>query len=82
MPNVLRSQYKISLGNKQNIQSVLVSNAYTLPQARTLLKKKGFSDRGHDATTNWYRFRQFNPSSSCKYYSKKNTDRTIYVMER
>ena len=77
MPDVPRKKYK----DKSNIQSVLVARVFTLPEAREILKKKGFHDRGHDTTPNWYRFRQFNPSNKKKYYSKKNNSGTIYIIE-
>ena len=53
------------------VQSVLFNKHFwTQEQARKYLKRHHYMDNGVDETTNFFRYRQFDPPKDSRYYIK------------
>jgi hypothetical protein len=63
------------------IQSVLFNkHLWSQEQARKYLIKHGFHDNGVDETTNEYRYRQHEPDSTKRYYTKTLRSGIEYII--
>jgi len=70
MPNVKAYPRKNKI-----VQSVIFDkDYYDVDEARKILNKLGYYDKGYDETVNFYRFRQYNPMSDKHYKLSKSKD--------
>ncbi len=72
--------------NKCRVQSVIFDKRlYDKTKAERYLKRKGFKTSYYNKSpytesTNWYRYRQFNPNKYKSYYTQTETKGVRYIM--